>query len=100
MSARALLAGFAKSVLVHRHAFVPSPAQTLAIGRVDRRVELDQHLARLDGVAIMHMDRADDADLEGLDDFGPPARDDLARCSGDDVDGTDAGPGQRHRLPK
>ncbi len=33
MSARLLLAGFAKSVLVHRHAFVATPAQTLEIGR-------------------------------------------------------------------
>jgi len=33
MSGRHLLAGFAKSVLIHRHAFVPSPAQTVSIGR-------------------------------------------------------------------
>lgn len=33
MSARAFLRGFVKSVLVHRHAFVPSPARTLDIGR-------------------------------------------------------------------
>ncbi len=33
MSARLLLAGFAKSVLVHRHAFVPSPTAALEIGR-------------------------------------------------------------------
>ena len=32
MSARGLLAGFLKSVLVHRHAFVPSPSQALDIG--------------------------------------------------------------------
>jgi len=36
VSARDLLAGFAKSVLVHRHAFVASPAQTMAIGRSAR----------------------------------------------------------------
>ena len=30
---RDFLAGFAKSVLVHRHAFVPSPARALEIGR-------------------------------------------------------------------
>ena len=33
MSARAFLAGFAKSVLVHRHAFVASPARTVDLGR-------------------------------------------------------------------
>jgi tetratricopeptide (TPR) repeat protein len=33
VSARELLAGFAKSVLVHRHAFIPTPAATAAIGR-------------------------------------------------------------------
>ena len=33
MSARLLLEGFAKSVLVHRHAFISSPARTLEIGR-------------------------------------------------------------------
>ncbi|HEX4046566.1 MAG TPA: tetratricopeptide repeat protein, partial [Elusimicrobiota bacterium] len=36
MSPRTFLAGFAKSVLVHRHAFVPSPARTLEIGRTAR----------------------------------------------------------------
>ncbi|NNN04470.1 MAG: tetratricopeptide repeat protein [Elusimicrobia bacterium] len=33
MSSRALLAGFAKSVIVGRHAFVPSRARTVEIGR-------------------------------------------------------------------
>lgn len=33
MSDRILLAGFAKTVLVHRHAFIPSVGRTLAIGR-------------------------------------------------------------------
>lgn len=33
MSARRLLAGFVKSVLVHRHAFVSSPASTRELGR-------------------------------------------------------------------
>jgi tetratricopeptide (TPR) repeat protein len=32
VSARKFLAGFAKSVLVHRHAFVPSPSRTMEIG--------------------------------------------------------------------
>ena len=32
MSARDLLAGFAKSVLVHRHAFIESAERTVAIG--------------------------------------------------------------------
>ncbi len=67
----------------------------LALGRVYRRIELDQHLARLDGVAVMHMDRANDADLEGLDGLRAPAWDDLARRAGDDVDRAETGPGQR-----
>lgn|GEM_PF-1179066 len=33
MSARAFLAGFAKTVLAHRHAFIASPAQTVDLGR-------------------------------------------------------------------
>ena len=33
MKDRDLLAGFAKSVLVHRHAFIPSVARTISIGR-------------------------------------------------------------------
>lgn len=36
MSDELFLAGFVKSVLVHRHAFVASPAQTLAIGKSAR----------------------------------------------------------------
>ncbi len=36
MSSRDFLAGFAKSVLVHRHAFVASPAQTMELGRTAR----------------------------------------------------------------
>ena len=67
--------------------------QVLALSPCDRRVELDQHIAGLHGVTVMHMDRADEADLEGLDDLRPSARDDLARRGGDDVDGADAGPG-------
>jgi hypothetical protein len=34
------------------------------LGRVYRGIELDQHVARLDSVAVMHPDRPHDADLE------------------------------------
>ena len=45
MSGRLLLAGFAKSVLVHRHAFVPSPARTIEIGRTaDMPASFDEAL--------------------------------------------------------
>lgn len=46
MKDRPLLAGFAKSVLVHRHAFIPSVARTLDIGRgADMPASFDEAFA-------------------------------------------------------
>ena len=58
----------------------------LQIRHVDRRIELDQDVAFLDALTVPDVDRADDADLEGLDDLGAAARHDLAGRRGDDVD--------------
>ena len=44
------------------------------LGRVHGRVEFDQHVARLDLLAVADMDGADDAGLERLDDLGAAAR--------------------------
>ena len=61
------------------------------------RIELDQHVARLDGLAVADMDRPHDAGLERLDDLGAAAGNDLAWRHRDDVDRADARPGQRNR---
>ena len=60
--------------------------QMVALGGVHRRIELDQHVACLDALPVLHMDRAHHAGLERLDDLGAAARHDLARCRGHDVD--------------
>ena len=44
--------------------------QMVALGGVHRRVELDQHVAGLDRVAVAHVDGAHDPGLERLDHFG------------------------------
>ena len=54
-------------------------AQVIAVGRVDGRIELDQHIAGLDLLPVLHADRAHHAGLERLDDLGAVARHDLAR---------------------
>src|SRR5215472_477192 len=69
--------------------------QMAQFGIAYRRVELDQHVPRLDGLTIPDMDRAHDADLEGLHDFAAAGRDDLALRRGDHVDLADARPGER-----
>ena len=61
-------------------------AQMIALGGVHGRIELDQDIAGLDALPVLHMDRAHDAGLERLDDLGAAARHDLARRGGDDVD--------------
>ncbi len=60
------------------------------------RIELHQHLAGLHRLAVMHMDRADDAGLEGLQHLGAAGGDDLARSRRDDVDGAETRPDERH----
>ena len=75
--------------------------QVVALGGVHGRIELDQHVARLDALAVAHMDRAHDAGLERLDDLGAAGRDDLAGRGGDDVDRAEARPGERGgRTPR
>ena len=48
--------------------------QMIAFGLVHGRIELDQDLARFDGLSIAHMNCADHTGLERLNDFGAPAR--------------------------
>jgi hypothetical protein len=60
--------------------------QVVALRHARRRVELDQHIARLYALAILHMDRTDDADFERLDGLGATGRDDLAGGRGDYID--------------
>ena len=53
----------------------------VALGLVDGRVELDQHVAGLDALAVLDMDRAHHAGLERLDHLGAPARGRSCRCA-------------------
>ena len=53
--------------------------QMAEFGGVHGGIELDQHVARLDALAVAHMDRPHDAGLERLDDLGAAGGDDLAR---------------------
>src|SRR5215470_2829093 len=57
-----------------------------------RRIELDENLAGLHALPIVHMDRANDASLERLYDLGATARNDPARRRGDDIDFAEARP--------
>src|SRR5450759_857754 len=59
------------------------------------RIKLDEDFAGLDALPVTDVDRANDACLERLDHLGAPAWNDLARRSGDDVDGPKRGPNQR-----
>jgi hypothetical protein len=56
------------------------------LGSVHGRVELDQNVAGPHGLPVAHVDGVNDTGLEWLDHLGAPARDDLARCGGHDVD--------------
>jgi hypothetical protein len=67
----------------------------LAVGLVHGGVELDQRIARLHALSVTHVDRTHHPDLERLDHLGAPARDDPARCRGDDVDRAERGPDER-----
>src|ERR1700730_1908143 len=72
----------------------------LALSVVHRRIELDQDVALFDGLPILDMDRADDADLEGLNNLRPAARNNLPWSRGNDVDKAQRGPRQRHAEQK
>ena len=61
------------------------------LGAGHGRIELDQDLAGLDPLPVADMDRAHHTGLEGLDQLGAAARDDLALCRRHDVDAADAG---------
>ncbi len=61
-------------------------AQVIAVRRVRRRIELDQHVAGPDHLPVLHADRAHHARFERLDDLGADARHDLAGRRGHDVD--------------
>ena len=58
-------------------------------------IELDQGLGGLDHLPVADMNGAHDAGLEGLDDLGASARDDLAFRRANNVDPTDKGPCER-----
>ena len=68
--------------------------QVPELGGVHGGIEFDQHVARLDALAVAHMDRTHHARLERLDDLGAAGGDDLARGHGHDVDRADARPGE------
>ena len=69
--------------------------QMIAFGRVHGRIELDQHVAGLDRLPVVHMDGAHHPGLERLDDLGAAARHDFAGRRRDDVDRAPPGPDQR-----
>ena len=66
-----------------------------ALRVVHGRIELDQHVAGFDRLAVLDVDRAHHAGLERLDDLGAAGRNDLAGGRGDDVDLAEARPRQR-----
>jgi hypothetical protein len=68
--------------------------QMAQLGVIDCRVELDQHIARFDPLAVTDMDVADDPGLERLDDLAAAGRDDRALRRGDHVNLAEARPGE------
>lgn len=75
--------------------------RAVAIGPVLRGIQLDQHVALLDDLAVLHMDSSDKTGLEllddRLDDLGVPAGNDLALGRSHDVDPAEIGPQNRGR---
>src|SRR5262245_9843841 len=69
--------------------------QVIAFRRVYGRIELDQHVAGLDCLPVLHPDGAHHPGLEGLDDLGATARHDFSGRRCNDVDRAPPGPGQR-----
>ncbi len=70
------------------------------VGLVRGRVDLDEHIAGNNGLAIRDMDGPHHAGLERLDQLGPAGRDDPPRRGGDDIDMTDRGPGEREHQER
>jgi hypothetical protein len=56
------------------------------LGLIDRRIDLDQHLARLDPLSVLDKQPANHADLHRLDHLDAIAWHDLTRCRCDDID--------------
>ena len=69
--------------------------QVIAFRRVYGRIELDQHVAGLDRLPVLHPDGAHHPGLERLDDLGATARHDFSGRRRNDVDRAPPGPGQR-----
>ena len=70
-------------------------AQVIAFRRVDGRIELDQHVAGLDRLPVLHPNGAHHPGLERLDDLGATARHDFSGRRRNDVDRAPPGPDQR-----
>ena len=70
--------------------------QVIAFRRVYGRIELDQHVADLDRLPVLHPNGAHHAGLERLDDLGATARHDFSGRRRNDVDCAPPGPDQRH----
>ena len=67
----------------------------LLLRRRHRRIELDQHVTRLDALPVANVNGAYDAGLEGLYQLDAAARDDLAGRGRDDIDMPEGCPDQR-----
>ena len=68
--------------------------QMIGLAFVDGGVELDQHIAGIDVLAVRDPDGAHDAGLEGLDHLAVAGRNDLAGGGGHDIHVAQACPGQ------
>jgi len=71
----------------------PIVLQPRFVGARGRGVQLDQHLAPLDHLALLHVDGLDDPQLQWLDGLHPSAGDDLALSDGHHIHLADGGPG-------
>ena len=69
--------------------------QAIAFRRVHGRIELDQHVAGLDRLPVLHTDGPHHTGLERLDDLGAAARHDFSGRRCDDIDRAPPGPDQR-----
>ncbi len=70
-------------------------AQVIAFRRIDRGIELDQHVAGPDRLPVLHGNGAHHSGLEWLDHLGAAAGHDFSRGRRDDVDGAPPRPHQR-----
>src|SRR5229473_3072886 len=68
--------------------------QMRTLGIIDGRVKLDEHVAGLYCLTILHSDGAHDADLEGLDDLGAAALFFFTQRTAYEIDMADARPCQ------